>query len=142
MQIISKIKNVLILVICLLIIAVFRSVIITKFLPFVLVFVFFILLAGIVLAKPPQTLVLPPAADNSPVISLGSAIDPATGKKVDGLAIIHRKSPAKPVGAKPGGYARVVRHLEQLRGSCPCHAVRRPGVLRSAPAVEPVVARG
>lgn len=54
------------------------------------------------MAVPPGGLTLPPAADNSPVISLGSAIDPATGKKVDGLAIIHRKSPARPSGPKAG----------------------------------------
>lgn len=49
-----------------------------------------------------KTLVLPPAADNSPVISLGTAVDPATGKLVEGLAIIHRKdNAAKPTGARP-----------------------------------------
>lgn len=57
------------------------------------------------MAVPSGGLTLPPAADNSPVISLGSAIDPATGKKVDGLAIIHRKSPAKPTGPKTGSTA-------------------------------------
>lgn len=73
-----------------------------------------LLLAGTVLAGPTfqaatldtpgttRTLVLPPAADNSNVISLGTSIDPDTGKKVEGLAIIHRKSPAKPGGSKPG----------------------------------------
>lgn len=73
------------------------------------------LLVGIVLAAPPPlltfnldtpgtrgTLALPSAADNSPVISLGSAIDPGTGKVVDGIAIIHRKFPAKPGNPKPG----------------------------------------
>lgn len=38
-----------------------------------------------------RTLVLPAAADNSPVISLGTAVDPASGKLVEGLAIIHYK---------------------------------------------------
>ena len=48
------------------------------------------------------TLVLPPQADNSPVISLGSGVDPATGKVVEGYAIIHYKDgKAKPEG-KPG----------------------------------------
>lgn len=63
------------------------------------------MMAGLALAVPPQSLALPPAADNSPVISLGSAVDPATGKKVDGLAIIHRKYPAKPTGPKVGSTA-------------------------------------
>lgn len=51
-----------------------------------------------------RTLVLPPAADASPVISLGTALDPGTGKLVEGLAIIHRKEGgAKPSGSpKPG----------------------------------------
>ncbi len=51
-----------------------------------------------------RTLLLPPAADNSPVISLGTALDPGTGKVVEGLAIIHRKdAAAKPPGSpKPG----------------------------------------
>jgi hypothetical protein len=44
-----------------------------------------------------KTLVLPAAADNSPVISLGSAIDPQTGEVVEGYAIIHhKKNQAKP----------------------------------------------
>lgn len=34
---------------------------------------------------------LPPAADNSPVISLGTAVDPVSGRKVEGLAFIHYK---------------------------------------------------
>lgn len=34
---------------------------------------------------------LPPAADNAPVISLGAAVDPVSGKKVEGLAFIHYK---------------------------------------------------
>lgn len=49
------------------------------------------------------TLTLPPAViDNSPVISLGTAFDPGTGKMVEGIAIIHRKAPARPGNAKPG----------------------------------------
>ena len=71
-------------------------------------------LAAVVVAAPPletatlstpgttRTLLLPPAADNSNVISLGTAVDPGTGKVVEGLAIIHRKdNAAKPSGAKP-----------------------------------------
>lgn len=38
-----------------------------------------------------RVLQLPPPADNSPVISLGTAVDPASGKIVEGLAIIHYK---------------------------------------------------
>lgn len=49
-----------------------------------------------------KTLVLPSAAANSPVISLGTALDPATGKQVEGWAIIHRKeNAAKSGSAKP-----------------------------------------
>lgn len=36
-----------------------------------------------------RTLVLPPAAAHSPVISLGTAVDPQTGKMVEGYAFIH-----------------------------------------------------
>jgi hypothetical protein len=51
-----------------------------------------------------RTLMLPPVADNSPVISLGTAVDPATGKQVEGWAIIHRRdNPIRPTGAKPSG---------------------------------------
>lgn len=43
-------------------------------------------------ASTPNTLVLPtPAIENSPVISLGSGVDPQTGKVVEGLAFIHFK---------------------------------------------------
>lgn len=38
-----------------------------------------------------KTLVLPPAADNSPVISLGTALDPQSNKAVEGYAFIHYK---------------------------------------------------
>lgn len=81
------------------------------------------LLAGMVVAAPPlqtatldtpgtvRTLVLPPSADDSPVISLGTALDPGTGRIVEGLAIIHRKSPAKPSGAKPGGSTTCYTYL-------------------------------
>ena len=41
-----------------------------------------------------RTLVLPPSADNAPVISLGTAIDPGTGEVVEGYAIIHYKNSA------------------------------------------------
>lgn len=44
-----------------------------------------------------QTLYLPWQADNSPVISLGTAVDPASGKVVEGYAFVHPKNaPAKP----------------------------------------------
>lgn len=42
-----------------------------------------------------RTLVLPQEADNSPVISLGTAVDPQTGEQVEGLAIIHKNEPAR-----------------------------------------------
>jgi len=43
-----------------------------------------------------RTLILPPQAANSHVISLGTAIDPGTGLEVEGLMFIHRKdNPAK-----------------------------------------------
>jgi len=49
-----------------------------------------------------RTLLLPPVADNSNMISLGTAVDPGTGKTVEGLAIIHRKdNAARPSGARP-----------------------------------------
>lgn len=38
-----------------------------------------------------NTLNLPPNADNSPVISLGSAVDPQSGEIVEGYAIVHPK---------------------------------------------------
>lgn len=81
------------------------------------------LLSNVVLAQPPlqtatlstpgttRTLTLPSAADNSSVISLGTAIDPGTGKNVEGIAIIHRPSPAKPTGKKPGGSTACYTYL-------------------------------
>lgn len=52
-----------------------------------------------------RTLVLPAAADNTPVISLGSAVDPVSGKIVEGLAIIHprREFTHKPQHGGGGG---------------------------------------
>ncbi len=47
-----------------------------------------------------RTLILPPAAENSPVISLGNGVDPETGEVVEGLAIIHFKS-RKAKGGNP-----------------------------------------
>src|SRR3990167_9923929 len=41
-----------------------------------------------------KTLVLPEAADNSPVISLGTAVDPGTGEVVEGFAIVHYAKPS------------------------------------------------
>jgi len=49
-----------------------------------------------------RTLVLPEAADHSPVISLGQALDPESGALVEGYAFIHYKDKnAKPT-ANPG----------------------------------------
>ena len=59
------------------------------------------------------TLLLPPAADSSPVISLGTAIDPGTGKQVDGLAIIHRRAPARPGNIRPGGSTTCYTYLSK-----------------------------
>lgn len=51
-----------------------------------------------------RTLVLPPEANHAPVISLGSAVDPGTGKLVEGYAFIHRKEAAvKPTRPPRGG---------------------------------------
>lgn len=56
-----------------------------------------------------RTLTLPPAADNSPVISLGTAFDPGSGQIVEGYAFIRYKDNfIKPNGAsanKPRGSA-------------------------------------
>lgn len=72
----------------------------------------FLILTSGAQAVPPKTLVLPPAADNSPVISLGTAVDPATGKLVEGLAIIHRKDgQVKPAAARPGGSTSCYSYL-------------------------------
>lgn len=49
-----------------------------------------------------RTLVLPLQANSSPVIYLGQARDPASGKNVEGYAFIHRRESA----AKPGGGAK------------------------------------
>lgn len=54
-----------------------------------------------------KNLILPPAADNSNVISLGSAVDPGSDKVVEGYAIVHPQKGGnyKPnqAGAKGGG---------------------------------------
>ena len=50
-----------------------------------------------------RTLMLPASADNSPVISLGSAVDPGTGKVVQGYAIVHYAKPDGAGGGKGGG---------------------------------------
>ncbi len=55
-----------------------------------------------------RELLLPAAADGSPVISLGQAVDPKTGKIVDGIAFIHYKTgyeKGSNSGKKPGGGA-------------------------------------
>ncbi|MEE8131679.1 MAG: matrixin family metalloprotease [Candidatus Paceibacterota bacterium] len=50
-----------------------------------------------------KTLILPPAAAHSPVISLGPAVDPGSGKIVEGYAIIHyKKGYGKPPWAGGG----------------------------------------
>lgn len=50
-----------------------------------------------------RVLVLPPVSDNAPVISLGSGLDPASGKVVEGIAIIdYRKVAAKPGNVQAG----------------------------------------
>ncbi|OGB74361.1 hypothetical protein A2V68_01280 [candidate division Kazan bacterium RBG_13_50_9] len=48
-----------------------------------------------------KTLTLPAAADHSPVISLGTAVDPQTGKVVEGYAIVHYAKGGNG-GGKPG----------------------------------------
>lgn len=49
-----------------------------------------------------RTLMLPANADHSPVISLGSGVDPTTGELVEGYAFIHYKK-AFAKGGKGGG---------------------------------------
>ncbi|OHA50393.1 MAG: hypothetical protein A3A97_03525 [Candidatus Terrybacteria bacterium RIFCSPLOWO2_01_FULL_40_23] len=49
-----------------------------------------------------KTLNLPPSADNSLPISLGSAVDPQSGELVEGYAIVHYKENA----ARPSGSGR------------------------------------
>ncbi|OGB75372.1 hypothetical protein A2810_02910 [candidate division Kazan bacterium RIFCSPHIGHO2_01_FULL_49_10] len=59
-----------------------------------------------------RTLTLPTAAvDHSSVISLGSAVDPQTGKMVEGYAIVHYAKGGNGGGGKPGGalYAFLAR---------------------------------
>src|SRR3989344_5418162 len=50
-----------------------------------------------------KTLNLPASADNSPVISLGSAVDPQSGEVVEGYAIVHHKNQAARTGAATKG---------------------------------------
>lgn len=51
-----------------------------------------------------KSLVLPVTADRSPVISLGSALDPQTGKRVEGIAFVHyKKGFSHKPGHNPGG---------------------------------------
>ncbi len=50
-----------------------------------------------------KTLKLPAAADNSPVISLGSAVDPQSGEVVEGYAIVHHKNQAVRANASTKG---------------------------------------
>jgi len=50
-----------------------------------------------------RTLVLPPQADNSPFISLGTSIDPISGKVVEGYAIFHHREGHEKGGAPGGG---------------------------------------
>src|SRR3989344_33814 len=55
-----------------------------------------------------RTLKLPPEADVSPVISLGTAVDPKGGKVVEGLAIIHFKD-KKEKGGNPAKGAKATQ---------------------------------
>jgi len=75
-----------------------------------------------------RNLVLPEAAGNAPVISLGSAVDPQSGLVVDGYAIIHpREDAAKPSHAG-GGSGKGGK-----TGSSTCYAFMAKGaVWRSA----------
>lgn len=64
-----------------------------------------------------RTLVLPTPADNASVISLGSGIDPQTGKVVEGLAIIdfkkgHTHKPNHPNNGS-GGTSKCYSYLSQ-----------------------------
>jgi hypothetical protein len=63
----------------------------------------FVLFVSPVWAKPGsgKSFSLPEAAGNSPVISLGTALDPGTGKMVEGYAIIHHKNKNAKGGVKP-----------------------------------------
>ena len=59
-----------------------------------------------------RTLILPPAADNANVIPLGTAVDPATGEIVEGLAIIHyKKAPTHRPGHGSGGTTACYTYL-------------------------------
>lgn len=59
-----------------------------------------------------RTLFLPPNSDDTPVISLGTAVDPQTGEKVEGLAIIHYKGQAiKPAKPPRGGESQCFVYL-------------------------------
>lgn len=73
----------------------------------------FVVMTGVAVAAPPErvnlelntpgtqkTLMLLIAADHSPVISLGTAVDPTSGKVVEGYAIVHY---AKGGGGSKGG---------------------------------------
>jgi len=61
-----------------------------------------------------RTLVLPAPADNSPMISLGQAIDPVTGQMVEGYAILHPKKGA----AKPDGVGKPVKPPKDETSNC------------------------
>lgn len=61
-----------------------------------------------------KDLELPPQADHSPVISLGTSIDPETGLAVEGYKIVHYKKAA----ARPGG---------QSKGSTVCYGYMAKG---------------
>lgn len=61
-----------------------------------------------------RTLVLPPAADSAPVISLGTGLDPTSGKLVEGYAIIHyREGALKPAKPPRGGGTKCYGFLAQ-----------------------------
>lgn len=98
---------------------------------FTVIFVGVLVIAAPVLADPPErqsatvstpgterTLVLPAPADNAGVISLGTGIDPQTGKVVEGIAIIHPKKefhhrPGHSGGPGGGGTSKCYSFLAQ-----------------------------
>lgn len=94
-----------------------------KWLGSTIVGISFLFLTGSVLAATPfqtatlstpgttRTLTLPSPADHSNVVSLGSAIDPVSGKKVEGLAIVHPKQKLAKPGTGKGGSTSCYTYL-------------------------------
>ncbi len=58
-----------------------------------------------------RTLTLPSSANHSNVISLGNAIDPVSGKQVEGLAIVHPKQNLAKPGSGKGGSSSCYTYL-------------------------------